>query len=162
MAVGTDDGALKLFDISGPVPSPLPNPPSPPPLIATLQSSGTAPAAVSLSSDGSVVAAGSGNLVLTWQQFGSSWQPKYNLVGHTGAVQSVATSSNGRHVHSGGCDATVRAWDLTVGAQEGPAMPIGGASTCAMLVAVGADGRSVAAAGNGDSLIRLWASWSLG
>ena len=162
MAVGTDDGALQLYDISGPVPSPLPNPPSVPPLLSLLQSpGGGAPSisAVSLSADGSVVVAGGGNLVLIWQRYGSSWLPRYQLTGHTATVRSVAASAGGLHAHSGGCDGTVRAWDLTLGVEAGPAMPIGGSSLCATLVAVGADGRSVAAAGDGDGMIRFWASW---
>ena len=165
VAVGTSDGSLILYDISAPAPSPLPDPPGEPPVLAVLLSPGTPgsalpPAlAVSLSSDGTMVAAGSGQLVLIWQRYSNSWLPRYELSGHTGIVRSVAVSLDGRHVHSGACDATVRAWDLTVGLQAGPAMPLGGTSTCATVVARSGDGRSVAAAGDGDGLIRFWAVW---
>ena len=158
MAVGTDDGALQLFDISGSVES---STPGAPPLLSLLQApgSGVTTVAVSLSGDGSVLVAGAGQSVLIWWQNGSSWLLLYTLTGHTGAVRSVAVSLTGHHAHSGGCDATVRAWDLTVGLQAGPAMAIGGSSSCATLVAVAADGRSVAAAGDSDPLLRFWATW---
>jgi WD40 repeat protein len=158
MAVGTDDGALQLFDISGSAAS---SPPGAPPLLSQLQAPGSGPTtvSVSLSGDGSVLGAGSGQKVMIWRRNGNYWLLQYELTGHFGAVRSVAVSLNGRHAHSGGCDATVRAWDLTVGLQAGLAMYIGGTSSCASLVAVAADGRSVAAAGDGDPLLRFWATW---
>ena len=160
MAIGTDDGALQLFDISGSVAS---SPPGAPPLLSQLRPMGSIPliVTVSLSGDGSMLAAGAGQTVLIWQRYDYRWLPRYTLSGHTGAVRSVATSLDGRHAYSGGCDATVREWDLGVGTQAGPAMPIGGSSSCATLVAVAADGRSFAAAGNNaDPLIRFWTLWT--
>ena len=43
--------------------------------------------------------------------------------------------------------------------QAGPAYALGGSSRCCTLVAQSADGRGLAAAGDGDSLIRFWAPW---
>ncbi|MFI7416605.1 AAA family ATPase [Nonomuraea sp. NPDC049684] len=73
---------------------------------------------------------------------------------HTGRVQSVAFSADGRTLASGGVDdGIVRLWDVTTRAPIGAPIK---AHTRVWSVAFSADGRTLASAGVNDGTIRLW------
>jgi WD40 repeat protein len=73
--------------------------------------------------------------------------------GHKGHVESIAFSSDGKRLVSGGSDATVRVWDLATGKEtaklEGHSGPVES-------VAFAPDGQTVASAGFDDLTIRIW------
>lgn len=75
------------------------------------------------------------------------------LAGHTGPVLSLAISTDGKRLLSGGSDKTVRLWDVVTGESvqvfEGHEGPV-------RCVAFSADGKR-AASGGDDKTIRLWA-----
>jgi len=77
--------------------------------------------------------------------------PARELVGHTGPVNSVAFFPDGTRMLSGGSDDTLRLWDLDTGQAIG--QPIAAAAG-AESVAIGNDGKTIAAAG--DYGVQLW------
>lgn len=74
------------------------------------------------------------------------------LLGHAGAVTSMAVSSDGTMLASGSADRSVRLWDLEDGRER--AMLLGHTHTV-QGVAFGGDRRSVISIG-GDGLARVW------
>ena len=89
------------------------------------------------------------------------------LKGHTGPVNSVAFSPDGRILASGSFDNTIRIWDVATGSntatiQSVPmiSVTVNGSSTVGVAVAANSlafspDGRTLAV-GNGDSTVGLW------
>lgn len=74
------------------------------------------------------------------------------FVGHTGAVQGLAVTPDGKALVTGGEDRTVRVWDVTSGK---PLRSFQGHMTKVTAVGVRGDGRQVASASD-DGAIRLW------
>ena len=74
------------------------------------------------------------------------------LRGHSDSVNSVALSSDGRHIVSGSADDTVKVWALAAGAcvrtLEGHSRPVSS-------VAVSSDGRQIVS-GSGDETVKVW------
>jgi len=74
------------------------------------------------------------------------------LTGHEGWVNSVAVTSDGRYVVTGGWDMTVRAWELSSGQEVRQMMRHEGWVNS---VAVTSDGRYVGS-GSSDKTVRVW------
>lgn len=75
------------------------------------------------------------------------------LVGHTDGVKTVAYSSAGGMLASGGDDGTIRLWDLATGRPLGA--PLKSHTGVVTKVAFTPDGRVLASEGN-DGAVRLW------
>ena len=80
-------------------------------------------------------------------------EPTVLLEGHEFTIWSVVVTQDGRHVVSGGQDATVRLWDIQTGklvhtfiGHEGPVYGLAATS----------DGRRIFSVSNRDSSVRVW------
>ena len=75
-----------------------------------------------------------------------------HLQGHTGSVNAVAVTPDGRQVVSGSEDKTLRVWDLATGKTK---MTLQGHTESVIAVAVTPDGRQVVS-GSYDNTLRVW------
>jgi WD40 repeat protein len=83
-----------------------------------------------------------------------SWPaPSSVWLGHSGHVNSVAYSPDGRNVVSGSWDKTIRIWDAKTGAAVG--QPLEGHTRGVSSVAYSPDGHNVVS-GSQDTTIRIW------
>ncbi|HEX8200095.1 MAG TPA: WD40 repeat domain-containing protein, partial [Isosphaeraceae bacterium] len=89
-------------------------------------------------------------VVRTWDV--ASGEAKADLRGHEDRARTIAFSSDGTLLASGGYDATVRLWDIASGAERAVLRGHGGN---VYDVAFAPDGRTLATCGV-DSTVRLW------
>ncbi len=81
-----------------------------------------------------------------------TWKEDRRLIGHTGAIQSLAVSPDGVMLVSGSNDTTVRLWDLEEGRERAT---LRGHTLMVQGVAFGADRKTVISVGK-DGLARVW------
>ena len=75
------------------------------------------------------------------------------LTGHTGAVDSMAFSPDGKTLASGSSDGTIRLWEVATGRPIGS--PLTGHTGWVLSVAFSPDGKTLASGGKDDT-VRLW------
>jgi sterol desaturase/sphingolipid hydroxylase (fatty acid hydroxylase superfamily) len=78
--------------------------------------------------------------------------PCRSLIGHKGAVLSVAMTPDGRRIVSGGADGTVRVWDRATGQET---TTLTGHVDAVRGVAIRADGERIISGGE-DGTVRMW------
>jgi WD40 repeat protein len=77
------------------------------------------------------------------------------LLGHTGRVQSVAFSPDGRYIVSGSSDGTIRIWEAGRGTTVVGPLQAHQGLTGTWSVAFSPDGKRVVSGGD-DGLIKIW------
>ena len=105
---------------------------------------------VAFSPDSSRLASGSDEMVRIWNT--TTGELENELEGHTGYVESMAFSHNGRFIVSGSCDTTVRIWD-TATCQT--TYVLTGHEAIVMSVAISRDDKFVVS-GSKDRTVRMW------
>ena len=113
-------------------------------------SSGASSALVSASmSDALIAGAGVGGVVSVWQA--TTRRLRYSLTGHTGRVNVVRFTADGKTLVSAGKDRSAKLWDMGSGKRL---RSLNGSSNCLSL-SIGSDSRQMCT-GHQDHAIRLW------
>lgn len=106
---------------------------------------------VSISPDGKILASGSADQTIrVWDV--KTWQQRYILTEHLGAVNTVAISLNSQILISGSTDSTIKLWNLQTGELLSTLI---GHSKAVLSVAISPDGKTLASASR-DGTIKLW------
>ncbi len=79
-------------------------------------------------------------------------KPRLTLAGHNGAIEAVVVSRDGKTIHTGGLDKTIRSWDSKTGQVT---RAVDAHSSYIQSLALSADGRQLAS-GSLSGEIRLW------
>lgn len=143
LAVGTADGALRLFGLNGVAVSAGPqNPRAHPDGVMAL----------AYSPDGSLLASGGADaMVRLWN--GDTLAPVRELAGHTATVTSIAFNADGSRLASGSNDKTVQLWDVGTGSRIGD--PMRGHGGLVLSVDFISQGSEIVSGGN-EHTLRLW------
>ncbi len=105
LAAGPVNGNVRLWEITGTRPCER----------AILQTAQSEIHSLAFSPNHDILAAGSGRLdglIWLWNLAGAIPSPRYILQGHSSPVEALAFSADGSMLVSGGCDRTVRVWDI--------------------------------------------------
>jgi hypothetical protein len=138
MAVGADDGSVKIWDV------------------ARREVRLTLPAhkgpvwSVAFAPDGTLATAGEDGSVRLWAP---NTFEESKLIVHPKAVRAVAFAPDGRTLAIGGRDGAIRLWDMTAG--QDVTAQFRGHEGVVMALAFSPDGRTLASA-SGDKTVRLW------
>lgn len=145
IAVGSDDGSVRRWDISDP---------SHPSLISVTPGPGGPIETLQYSQPTGLLAAGSGSgLVELWKPVSRRLVPLGSpLTGPTKLVYSVAFSPDGHTLAAGSRDGSVYLWDTATAAPE---PPLKDATSWVLSVAFSPDGTTLAV-GSSDDNVKLW------
>ena len=151
LASGSDDGTVRLWDVTDPA--------HPRTLSQPLTGSGTAVDSVAFSPDGHTLASGSDDGTVRLWDVTDPAHPRtlsQPLTGSGTAVDSVAFSPDGHTLASGNADGTAWLWDVTDPAHPRPlSQPLTSSGTAVDSVAFSPDGHTLAS-GNADGTAWLW------
>jgi WD40 repeat protein len=102
------------------------------------------------SGDGQVLAGSSRKTVKLWDA--ATGQLRISFTGHSRAISSIAFSSDGRTLATGGHDGAVKLWDVATGHERASLMAHAGG---VWSVTFSADGKTLASGGR-DGTVKLW------
>ncbi|NEQ72156.1 MAG: hypothetical protein F6K23_03140 [Okeania sp. SIO2C9] len=107
--------------------------------------------ALAFSSDGKMLVSGCGDkTIYVWDT--NTWNLKYNLEGHTGAIWSLAISPDNRILASGSNDCTIKVWNLSTGTLK---TALTGHTGIITTLAFSPDNQTLAS-GSDDKTIKIW------
>ena len=110
---------------------------------------------MSFSPDGRILASAGWDSKVTLREVTTGRELTNHLVGHAGAIPSVAFSPDGRALASGSRDGTVMIWDVTDAAKPSLQHKLNANAGSVWAVAYSPDGKSIAS-GHADGTVKLW------
>ncbi|NET77883.1 WD40 repeat domain-containing protein [Okeania sp. SIO1F9] len=107
--------------------------------------------ALAFSSDGKMLVSGCGDqTIYVWDT--KTWNLRYNLEGHTGAIWSLAISADNCTLASGSNDLTIKVWNLSTGTLK---TTLTGHTGIITTLAFSSDNQTLAS-GSDDKTIKIW------
>ncbi|NEO51758.1 MAG: WD40 repeat domain-containing protein [Okeania sp. SIO3B5] len=107
--------------------------------------------ALAFSSDGKMLVSGCGDkTIYVWDT--KTWNLRYNLEGHTGAIWSLAISPDNHILASGSNDCTIKVWNLSTGTLK---TALTGHTGIITTLAFSPDNQTLAS-GSDDKTIKIW------
>jgi WD40 repeat protein len=146
LASGSRDKTIRLWDLAAGDPSKA---------MITLTAAGPIRVLAFSPTGGRLVAASGANLQF-WDManLAPEAQPR-TLTGHTGAINALAFSRDGRWLASGSADRDARVWDMTAADPAATVTILRGHTDGVQTIAFSPDGRWIAT-GSADTTARLW------
>ncbi|MEJ3746366.1 WD40 repeat domain-containing protein [Actinomycetes bacterium KLBMP 9797] len=139
LAVASDDGTVRIWDVSATAPP-----------VVIRQPKETVPTAVAISPDGRRIAVGGSENVMVWSADGRTGPEIYR--GPEVGYSSVAFSPDGRRIAAGTYERTVRVWDVS---DRTRGLALRGHDGAVRDLAFSQDGRRLVS-GSDDSTVRVW------